>query len=282
MRNVHSGGQAVNRRSLRRLGAWCLFGVGRIGRAARSRAGFLLMLSALSGGVIRDSLGLRSWRRTVCAEFRRALRQAAGGGLATVLVAALLAGLALVSQALYWFGLAGQEQLEGSVLVTVLVRQLTPLLVGTVLLGLSGSVMLTELGSIQLRGQVHVMAAQGLDPILLLVLPRVVALALASFTLGVIFVFVTLLSGFVTASLLGTIQGSLWTFLDGVLSAMQAVDFAMLPAKTLITGALVALTACLTALTANPTEDLARLLPRGFVRGVLAIMVADFVIGLAA
>jgi phospholipid/cholesterol/gamma-HCH transport system permease protein len=240
------------------------------------------MLAALSWGIIRDALGLRSWRRTVRTEFRRALRQTVGGGLGTVLVAAILAGLGLVSQALYWFGLAGQEQLGGTVLVTVLVDQLTPLLIGVVLLGQSGTATLTELGSMQLRGQVHVMAAQGLDPILLLVLPRVLAFAVASFTLGVLFVLVTLLVGFVTASLLGTLQETLWKFLDEVLGAMRAVDVEMLPAKTLATGALVALTACLTALTANPGEDLARLLPRGFIRGVLAIMAVDVVIDLAA
>jgi phospholipid/cholesterol/gamma-HCH transport system permease protein len=253
-----------------------------VGRVARRRASFVLMLAALSWGVLLEARRPRSWRRPVRREFRRALRQSAAGGLATALVTAALAGFALVAQALYWLGLAGQEELEGSLLVTVLVRELTPLLIGMVLLGRSGTVTVAELGMLQLGGQVSVLVAQGIDPVLLLVLPRTVAYALASFTLGVLFIVAALVVGFAASSLLGAVRGSLWQFLDHVLSAMQAVDFATFPVKMLCIGALVALTACLTGLTAGPGDDTGRLLPRGFVRGVLAIMLTSLVFSLAA
>jgi phospholipid/cholesterol/gamma-HCH transport system permease protein len=253
-----------------------------IGRIVRLRAAFLLMLAALGWGVLRELPRPRTWRRTVRAEFRRSLRQAAGGGLATTLVTAGLTGLALVSQALYWLGLAGQQELEGSILVTVLVREVTPLLIGMVLLGRSGTVTVTELGMLRLGGQVRAMVGQGIDPFHLLVLPRALAFALASFTLGVWFTLSALVMGFVAGSLLGAVQESLWQFLDHVLSAMQAVDFAVFPVKMLSIGFLVGLTACLTGLTARPDDDTARLLPRGFIRGVLAIMLTSLVFSLAA
>jgi phospholipid/cholesterol/gamma-HCH transport system permease protein len=253
-----------------------------IGRIVRVHAAFLLMLAALGWGVLRELPRPRSWRRTVRAEFRRSLGQAAGGGLATTLVTAGLTGLALVSQALYWLGLAGQQELEGSVLVTILVRELTPLLIGMVLLGRSGTVTVTELGMLQLGGQVRALAGQGVDPFLFLVLPRALAFAIASFTLGVLFTLSALVMGFVAGSLLGAVQESLWQFLDHVLSAMQAVDFAVFPIKMLSIGFLVALTACLTGLTAQPGDDTASLLPRGFVRGVLAVMLTSLVFSLAA
>jgi ABC-type transporter Mla maintaining outer membrane lipid asymmetry permease subunit MlaE len=62
---------------------------------------------------------------------------------------------------------------------------------------------------------------------------------------------------------------------------MQAADFAIFPVKMLCIGALVALTACLTGLTAAPGDDARRLLPREFVRGVLAIMLTSLVFSLA-
>lgn len=253
-----------------------------IGRAVRTHTSFLLMFAAFAWGVLREAARQRTWRRTVRAEFRRALRQAAGGGLATVLVAAALTGVALVSQTLYWFGIAGQEKLEGSLLVTVLVREVTPVLVGMVLLGRSGMVTVTELGSMQLHGQVRTMLAQGLDPILLLVVPRTLAFALASFTFGVLFVLTALLAGFAAGSAVGAVHESLWLFLDHVTNAMHATDFALLPAKTLCIGALVALSACLTALTALQEDEVTHLLPRGFVRGVLVIMFTSSILSLAA
>jgi phospholipid/cholesterol/gamma-HCH transport system permease protein len=246
------------------------------------RASFLLTLAALFWGVLLEAGRPRSWRRPVRMEFGRTLRQAAAGGLATALVTAGLTGLALVAQAIYWLGLAGQQELEGSLIVTVLVRELAPLLTGMVLLGRSGTVTVTELGSLRLGGQMDVMAAQGVDPFLLLVLPRTLALALASFTLGVFFVLGALTMGFVASSLLGSGRESLWIFFDHVLSSMRATDFVMFPVKMLSIGALVGLTACITGLTARPGDDTALLLPRGFVRGVLAIMVASLVFSLAA
>ncbi len=256
--------------------------LGVIGGVTRQRAAFLLMLAALLQGVLREGFLPRSWRRTVRAEFRRSLRQSVGGGLATTLVTAILAGLAMVSQALYWLGLAGEETLAGQILVTVLVRELTPLLIGFVLLGRSGTVMVTELGRLQLGGQVRTLAGLGIDPFLFLVLPRAVALALASFTLGMVFALTALVIGFIAGSLFGAVQGSLWSFLDHVLGAMRPVDFAMFPAKMLLIGLLVALTACLTGLMAGSDDDNASLLPRGFVRGVLAVMLTSLLLSLAA
>jgi phospholipid/cholesterol/gamma-HCH transport system permease protein len=180
------------------------------------------------------------------------MRQTAGGGLATATVTGALTGLALVSQALYWLGLAGQQELEGPIVVTVLVRELTPLLIGIVLLGRSGSVTVTELGSLQQAGQVRVLRAMGIDLVLLLVLPRSLAFALASFTLGVIFVWVALVVGFVAGSLLGTVHESALMFLDHVLSAMSAVDFVIFPVKMLSIGFLVALTMCVTGIDGSP------------------------------
>ena len=252
-----------------------------IGRGTRARTRFALLLSSLVWGVLREVARPGNWRRTVRAEFRRALRQSVGGGLAVTLATAVLIGLAMVSQTLYWLSEAGEAGLIGSVIVTVVVRELTPILVGFILLGRSGMVTLSELAILGAGGQAEALAAQGLDPFLLLVLPRAGALALAAFTLAVLFVLAALVTGFVTGSLLGAVTASLWSFLDGVLRAMQVADFVVFPAKMLIIGLLVALTAALTGLDAGPREDAAQVLPRGFIRGTLAILLASIALSFA-
>jgi len=187
----------------------------------------------------------------------------------------------MVSQALYWLGEAGQRELIGPVLVIVLVREVTPLLVGVIVLGRSGVVVVSEIGELQIGGQVRTLVAQGLDPFLLLVLPRACALAIGSFTLGILFVLAALLSGFLAGSLLGAVGISIWSFLDRVLLAMHPIDFAVFPAKMFVIGLLIALTCFLTGLTATAQDELADLLPRGFVRGVVAILLASVVLSLA-
>jgi phospholipid/cholesterol/gamma-HCH transport system permease protein len=246
-----------------------------IGRGTHARARFGLVLFSLALGVVRDGVRPASWRRTVRAEFRRGLRQAVGGGLSPTLVTAALIGLAMISQTLYWLGEAGQAELIGSVLVTVIVREVAPLLVGFILLGRSGLVAASEIAALRLGGQVNALAAQGLDPFLLLVLPRACALAIAAFTLAMVFVPAALVTGFVAGSLLGAVATSFWSYLDGVLLAMHRADFVIFPAKMLAIGLLVALTACLTGFGSDPRDDARQVLPRGFIRGTLAILLVS-------
>lgn len=260
--------------SPRRALAW-------LGRWTRARLRFVLMLMALAAGIVWESLFPRSWRRSVRMEFRRVLRTALLGSLpATIFVAALM-GFGMVYQAMYWLQLAGQENLLGTILVTILLREVAPILVGVVLLGRSGAAMLTELGQLQAERQIHAMQAQGIDPFSLLALPRGIAFALTSYTLGIVFILVTLSIGFAVGNLLGVVQNSIWTFLDTVLRAAAPTDFLVFPLKMLAIGLLVAATACLTALSADPEDDLGRLISRGFIRGILAVMLTSGLLSLA-
>lgn len=252
-----------------------------VGRASRARASFVLTIGALGFGVLRELPQPSSWRRPVRAEFARALRQVIGGGLATTLVAATLIGIAMVYQAMFWLGAAGQERLIGSILVTVLVREVTPVIVGLIVLGRSGMAVAAELSALQLGGQVHTLTAQGLDPFLLLVLPRAAALAIGAYTLGVLFALAAMTIGFVAGMVAGGEAMSLWDFMSTILGAMEVRDFVIFPTKMLLIGLLVALTAALTGLTARHGEDAGHLLPRAFVRGTMAIMLTSVSLSLA-
>jgi phospholipid/cholesterol/gamma-HCH transport system permease protein len=54
------------------------------------------------------------------------------------------------------------------------------------------------------------------------------------------------------------------------------------PVKMVCIGFLIGLTACLTGLTARSSDDAERLLPRGFVRGVIVIMLTSVILSFAA
>jgi phospholipid/cholesterol/gamma-HCH transport system permease protein len=258
-------------RSAYRLRQWISW----FGRTTRNRVRFLLMLVALGGGVVLEAGRPRSWRRPVRREFWRVLHVALTGSLVATCFLAVVGGLGMVYQALYWLHVAGAEGSIGDVLVAVLVRELAPVLVGIVLLGRAGSVTLSELGQLQTEHQVRALQARGLDPFLFLILPRGAAFAIASYTLGIVFVLVTLFVGFVAGSLLGVADMSIWTFLDSVLTAAARVDFVLFPAKMLAIGLMVAATVCMTVLAASPEETSASLMARGFMRGMLAVILTS-------
>jgi phospholipid/cholesterol/gamma-HCH transport system permease protein len=201
--------------------------------------------------------------------------------LVTTIVAATLVGIAMIDQALLWLGDVGEERLIGSILITVLVREIAPVIVGLIVLGRSGMATAAETASLQSGGQIHMLAAQGIDPFLVVVLPRALALALGSYTLGVVFVVAAMVIGVGVANLTGTVAISLGELFTTVLGAMKAADFIVFPAKMLVIGLLIAMSSTLTGLTVLPGEAASRLLPRAFVRGTLAIMLVTVTLSLA-
>lgn len=243
-----------------------------IGAAVRAYSAFVLQLAALSWGVVREGVWPSTWRRTMRAGFRATLTRVVGGSLGTVAVTAVIVGLGLVFEAIYWLRTAGQEQQIGHVLVIVLFREIAPLLVGVILLGRGGTAAVAELGMLKAEGEVAILRAEGIDIFQYLVLPRAVAFALAGFTLGVVFVLISLISGFVTGSLAGVVNTSIFGFLDNVLRAMTIADMSIFPAKLLLIGLVVALACCITGLTAREADTPSSLLPRGFTRGVTGIL----------
>lgn len=258
-------------RLLLRVAPW----LAAIGRFVRHQVRFTLMLVGAGWGTIRESMRPNSWRRPVIFEFRHCLRQVVSGGLISTVVTATLAGLMVVSQAAYWLGFAGMAQMTGSILVSVLVREITPILVGIILLGRSGMLSLTEIGLMVLNGEVRTMQARGLDPFLTLVMPRAFAFTLGGFALGMIFALVSLLMGFFVAHSTGAINSSVWTFFFNVLTAMTTWDYLVIPLKFLLVGFFVGLGACISGLTVSNNDTIATLMPRGFARGIMLIMVVN-------
>jgi phospholipid/cholesterol/gamma-HCH transport system permease protein len=247
----------------------------------RRGASGLLVLAAMTAGGALDGLRPGQWRRPMRAEFRRVLRQALLGGLRSVLVAAAIIGLALVVQAVYWLGRAGQEGLIGEVIETVVVGEITPLLVGFLLLGRSGSVALLETAALRAGDGWRALEGQGVDAFGFIVVPRMAAFAVASFTLAVLFVVACLATGYFGARALGVLRDGPLAFLDQLLGAMELSNALVFPAKQLVIGAIVATTACHAGLAAAPGEDAARLLPVAFVRGTIAILATNLLLGAA-
>jgi phospholipid/cholesterol/gamma-HCH transport system permease protein len=255
--------------------------LGIIGAEARGRSSYVLQLAALFWGVMREGLLPSTWRRSVRDGFRTTLTRTVGGSLGTVAVTAFIVGLGLVFEALYWLRTAGQEEEIGRILVIVLFREITPLLVGIILLGRAGTAAVAELGTLTAQGEILILRAEGIDSFDYLVLPRAVSFALGAFTLGVVFVTLSLISGFVAGRLAGVVTASIFTFLDNVLRAMTMRDLAIFPAKLLLIGLVVALSSCVTGLGAQEADTPSSLLPRGFTRGVTGIMAVTLLLSAA-
>ncbi len=248
----------------RRAGGW----LASIGSPAVGAARWLVGVCALAAAVILAATRSTTWRRTVRAVFVGDLRAAMVDALPAAGVLAILVGLGLVQQALYWLDTAGQVTLLGDVMVLVLVRELGPMLVALVLAGRSGTALLVDLSQQRAGGQLRMLDGLGVDPFLFHVVPRCLALTVASFTLTILFVAATLMVGFVGASMVSDVTLTFVDFLDTTVARMSAGDFLLLPTKSLVLGFTVGIVCCHTALAHR--RDATRVVASGFARAVLA------------
>jgi phospholipid/cholesterol/gamma-HCH transport system permease protein len=233
----------------------------------------LIRLISIAVAIIWRGLQPLTWRRTVRAEFFQQCHLVGMRALPFILITGSLIGFGIVYQAIYWLDVFGQTEFTGPILVLVLVREVAPLFVALTVIGRSGSVLLVELGNMRIDGQIRMLDAQGIDPFLFLIVPRVAAVSVCMFSLTIVFITVALVSGFLAGNALGSLDVTLQEFVFRIISKMGPAEFAMIPLKTFSIGFVVALIACTTGLSVTGSRsDLLAALPRGVAKSVLAAL----------
>jgi phospholipid/cholesterol/gamma-HCH transport system permease protein len=168
--------------------------------------------------------------------------------VAFVCAVASFVGISVVVQLTFWAGETGQSQLLGPLLVAVVARELGPILINLVVIVRSGSAMTTELGVLKINGDVRALEAQGGDPFLHFVMPRVLGVALSTFCLTIVFIFVAFASGFLFAAWTGQGSRDLLLFADTVSSAVQPKDVFNILAKSILPALFAGATCCISGL----------------------------------
>ena len=184
----------------------------------------LLYLAAVLGATLWLGAQPKRWGRVVRRVFARQFFSFGVESVRFILVLAVLVGVSVVVQLEIWTGRLGQSQKLGPLLVVVVARELGPLFANFVLIVRGGSAIATELGVMKVGGEVRVLEAQGLQPLLFLVMPRVLAMAVSAFCLTVIFVFVAFASGYGFSAFFGHASVSPAMFLITVFKAVHPFD----------------------------------------------------------
>src|SRR5262249_2809315 len=100
---------------------------------------------------------------------------------------AFVLGLLIVGQTVALLSRVGATSYAGTVMVTVVVRELGPLATALLVLARIGTAIVIELGTARALGEVEALEALGIDPIHYLVMPRVMGLAISISALTVYF-----------------------------------------------------------------------------------------------
>ena len=241
----------------------------------------LIRFIIIAVAVLWQSCRPLTWRRTVRAEFLHQCHLVGTRALPSIMLTGMLMGLAIVFEALYWLKVFGQTESAGSLLVLVLVREIAPLFVAMIVIGRSISVLLLEMGNMQADGQIQMLDAQGIDPFIYLMVPRVMAVSICMFCLTIVFTVVSLGAGFIAGNALNATNLTVYDFIFEILSAMGPSDFAIIPLTTLSTGFVTAMIGCTAGLSfTGSATDVPGLLPAGIMKSVVTTLLISGVLSL--
>src|SRR5688572_8528138 len=156
---------------------------------------------------------------------------------------AFVLGLVVIGQTVSLLNRFGAQEWAGIIMVTVIVRELGPLVTALLVLARVGTAIVIELSTNRATGEVEALEALGIDPIHFLVMPRVLGLAISIFSLTVYMIIVALLSGYLFA-FIQDVPLRPGEYFDQLVSSLRWEDFALLALKTLSYGTIIAIVSC--------------------------------------
>ncbi len=138
--------------------------------------GFLATGGALAAAFVRAIFRPRAFRLTsIVHHLDRVGWQAIG----IILLITFLIGAIIAQQGIFNFRRFGAEDYVVNLVGILVLREIGVLLVAIMVAGRSGSSYTAELGSMKMREEVDALRTMGIDPIEILVMPRVIALVIA-------------------------------------------------------------------------------------------------------
>jgi phospholipid/cholesterol/gamma-HCH transport system permease protein len=206
---------------------------------------------------------------------RAQIAKAGLGIFAMVGFIAFALGLVVIGQTVFLMSRFGAENYIGTVMDTVVVRELGPMLAALLVLARSGTANVVELGTARAQNEVEALEALVIDPIHYLVVPRVIGLALSVFALTIYLIIITLMSGYLFA-FLQDVPLTPGEYVSQLANGLIWQDFVLLALKTLWFGILIAVVTSYEGL-AQPLhlEDVSRATNRAVAKCVIAIVLLD-------
>jgi phospholipid/cholesterol/gamma-HCH transport system permease protein len=255
--------------------------IGRLGEKIWAQWDELRHAAAVIGTVLCVCVRPRSWVHTVRNMFALQVLAIGVEPLGFVCGVAVFVGISVVAQLTFWVGEAGQSQLLGPLLVAVVARELGPVLTNIVVIVRSGSAMAIELAVLKISGEVRTLEAQGSDPFLYLVMPRVLGMAVSTFCLTIVFILVAFASGYLFAAWIGKGSRDMLLLADTVSSAVRPNDVFSILAKSILPALFASASCCIGGLgVGGSVTEIPRAMQRAITRSVAGLFVISAVVSL--
>lgn len=249
--------------------------VANIGAAFLQRAGSVRRVGAVICGVLYLAVQPRYWPRTVRERTAKQVLFTGYEALSLVLLLSVLVGVSVVAQTHLWLSRFGQSEMMGPLLVAILVREVGPLLVNFIVVGRSGTAIATEMATMRVHREIDVLDAQGVDPMVYVIMPRVLGVMFSVFGLTLFFILGAFVSGYVFGFIIDVTPGDPTRFAMSLLRAVTPSTVVSLVVKTILPGMVSATICCIEGL---GVEGALTEVPQAATRAVVRSLAAAIII----
>jgi len=255
--------------------------IGRLGERVWAQWEEVRHAAAVIGTVLYVCVRPRYWVHAVRRAFVRQVVAIGVEPVGLVCGVAVFVGITVVVQLAFWVTEAGQSQMLGPLLVAVVARELGPVLISLVVIVRSGSTMATELGIMKIGGEVDDLEAQGISPLVYLVMPRVLGATVSTFCLTIVFILVALASGYLFGATVGKGSRDLLLLADNVSSAVRPKDVLAILSKSILPAVFASVSCCIGGLgVGGSLTEVPQATQRALVRSVAGLFVISTVVSL--
>jgi phospholipid/cholesterol/gamma-HCH transport system permease protein len=232
---------------------------------------FLQMLGALGSaglGVLRRPRSLR------LKSLVYHLHQVGWQAIPIVALVTFLIGAIIAQQGIFHFRKFGAESYVVDLVGILILREIGVLIVAIMVAGRSGSAYTAELGSMKMREEIDALRTMGLDPVEVLILPRIVALVLALPILAFIGSMAALYGGGLVAWLYGGMSPAI--FIARLHEAVSVTHFEVGMIKAPFMALVIGIVACSEGLRVKGSaESLGKQTTVSVVKSIFLVIVLD-------
>ncbi len=185
-----------------------------------------------------------------------------------------LVGCIVSQQSLFQLQKFGAAQFSVDLIGILVLRELAVLLTSIMIAGRSGSAITAEIGSMKMREEIDALRVMGLDPMRILIVPRVLALIISLPILTFLGDMTALLGGLLTGWIYGNISPEI--YLTRLQSAIAFNTFAVGLIKAPFMALVIGLNACVEGFAVGGSaESLGQQVTNSVVKSIFMVIVVD-------
>jgi phospholipid/cholesterol/gamma-HCH transport system permease protein len=228
----------------------------------------LMVYLSVRAAVYDQSQGLRTVFSVVSAQVYFTGFQA----LPLISVLALATGAICVLESFAQLQLLGQSSMVGNLLITIIVREVGPLLTALIVVARSGTAVATEIGNMRANREIEALETMGINPLSYIVFPRLLGGTLSVVCLAFYFNIVALFGGFLVVSLVKDMPFSFYC--DLLANSITLDDIGMFLLKNTFSGLIIFVVCCYQGLTVQQSaHEVPAMTTKAVVNAIIYVVV---------